>query len=84
MTFNSAVEPSIILTKREDNKHLIDKCFKNKIYKIKCFPNTGNTQIPGILMDNLADGKYVAQCWLKCLQENLGSNLYIKEQRISL
>lgn len=44
--FNSAIEPVIRL----------DYSSEDKYYYIKCFPTTGETQIPGVINDNFSDG----------------------------
>lgn len=40
-----------------------------KVYKIKTFPSTGHTQIPGVLADDSADGEFVAQVWAQFLSD---------------
>ncbi|HVE12471.1 MAG TPA: hypothetical protein VNI01_03670, partial [Elusimicrobiota bacterium] len=33
----------------------------DKVYRVKCFPSTGETQIPGVVRPDLADGRLVLQ-----------------------
>ena len=49
--FNSAVETTIFLDDSE------------KYYAIKTFPTTGETQVTGIIEEDLSDGKRAAQIW---------------------
>ena len=51
--FNSAVEPII--------KIVHDGIPESKTYKVKCFPTTGETQIPGVICPDLSDGSHVIQ-----------------------
>ena len=46
--FNSAVEPILSIDFDSD-----------KIYKVKCFPTTGETQVPGVIRGDLSDGHAV-------------------------
>jgi hypothetical protein len=47
--FNSAIEPVIRLNNSAEDKY----------YYIKCFPTTGETQIPGVIRDDFSDGHEV-------------------------
>ena len=47
--FNSAIEPVIKLPESAEDK----------VYYIKCFPSTGETQIPGVIMEDFSDGHQV-------------------------
>lgn len=49
--FNSAVEPTF----RIEHPDITP----DKIYKVKCFPTTGETQIPGVVCSDLSDGHAV-------------------------
>lgn len=55
--FNSAIEPVI----------RIDESVENKVYYIKCFPTTGETQIPGVIKDNFSDGHQVLVTFINYL-----------------
>lgn len=69
--FNSAVEPYIMPGRDPGTPPEIaaaveafrQKTKKPKIYKMKCFPTTGKTQVPGIIIPDLRDGDYVTQVW---------------------
>ncbi|AAA65316.1 pB263R [African swine fever virus] len=52
--FNSAIEASIL--------------FKDKMYKLKCFPSTGEIQVPGVIFPDFEDGKNIIQQWVDFLQ----------------
>jgi hypothetical protein len=43
----------------------------NKVYNIKCFPTTGETQVPGVIMDSLEDGRTVVRHWVNYLNNAL-------------
>jgi len=47
--FNSAIEPVIKLDSSKEGKY----------YYIKCFPTTGETQIPGVINEDFSDGHEV-------------------------
>ncbi|HVE12696.1 MAG TPA: hypothetical protein VNI01_04830 [Elusimicrobiota bacterium] len=51
--FNSAIE----LTLRVPSPGVR----ADKVYRVKCFPSTGETQIPGVIRPDLADGRAVLQ-----------------------
>lgn len=62
--FNSTVEPVVVhpdyLGPRGE-----------KVYKVKCFPTTGCTQIPGVRCADYADGMAVAHAWVQYVNEEL-------------
>jgi len=59
--FNSAVEPVVGIT---------HPGIKNgKVYKIKCFPSTGETQVPGVVCPDLSDGGAVLRAFVGYLNE---------------
>lgn len=55
--FNSAIEPVI----------KIDGSPEHKYYYIKCFPTTGETQIPGVIKDDFSDGHQVLTTFIEYL-----------------
>jgi hypothetical protein len=55
--FNSAIEPVIKLPNSKENK----------FYFLKCFPTTGETQIPGVILDDFSDGYNVLTVFVKYL-----------------
>lgn len=55
--FNSAIEPVIKLDRSSDDK----------FYYIKCFPTTGETQIPGVIDDDFSDGHDVLVTFINYL-----------------
>jgi len=59
--FNSAVEPVITI----DHPDLAE----GKVYFVKCFPTTGETQVPGVVLPNLADGHLVLAAFVDYLNE---------------
>ncbi len=76
--FNSAIEPVIKL----------DNTNENKFYYIKCFPTTGETQIPGVINSDFSDGHDVLVTFIKYLNDlHLGierdgniNNIYIESE----
>lgn len=63
--FNSAVEPIIKL----ETPNI------NKFYFIKCFPTTGETQIPGVIMNDFSDGHSVLMIFVDYLNSlNVGTD----------
>lgn len=68
--FNSAIEPVIKL----------NNSTKDKFYFIKCFPTTGETQIPGVIKPDFSDGHDVLVTFINYLN-NL--NIGIKENNIT-
>lgn len=61
--FNSAIEPVIKL----------DSSIEDKYYFIKCFPTTGETQIPGVIKNDFSDGHQVLITFIDFLNSmNLG------------
>lgn len=54
--FNSAIEPVIKIDDISD-----------KFYFIKCFPTTGETQIPGVIRDDFSDGHQVLVTFIEYL-----------------
>jgi len=73
--FNSAVEPVIVPSldpRLAANIHDAVSDFalregKTKVYKMKCFPSTGKSQVPGVIMPSFDDGEYVARAWAELL-----------------
>jgi hypothetical protein len=59
--FNSAVEPVIAI----DHPGIPD----DKVYKVKCFPSTGETQVPGVICADLSDGEPVLESFTAYLNE---------------
>lgn len=59
--FNSAVEPVIRIN------HPGIKA--GKVYKVKCFPTTGETQIPGVVCPDLSDGQQVLDVFVEYLNK---------------
>lgn len=59
--FNSAVEPILAV----DHPGISD----DKIYKVKCFPTTGETQVPGVICPDLSDGRAVLDAFVAYLNE---------------
>lgn len=59
--FNSAVEPVVAI----DHPGLAD----GKVYFVKCFPTTGETQVPGVVLPDLADGPLVLAAFVGYLNE---------------
>lgn len=55
--FNSAIEPVIKLDNSSDDKY----------YYIKCFPTTGETQIPGVILSDFSDGHDVLVTFINFL-----------------
>lgn len=55
--FNSAIEPVIKLNNSSDDK----------FYYIKCFPTTGETQIPGVIESDFSDGHDVLVIFINFL-----------------
>lgn len=63
--FNSAIEPVIKLPSGKEDK----------FYFIKCFPTTGETQIPGVINPDLSDGHDVLVILVNYFNKlNLGTN----------
>jgi len=67
--FNSAIEPVI----------KIDNSREDKYYFIKCFPTTGETQIPGVIRADFSDGHDVLVTFIEYLN---ALNIGIKEDNI--
>jgi hypothetical protein len=59
--FNSAVEPII----RINHPGVGD----DKVYMVKCFPTTGETQVPGVICPDLSDGSAVLRAVVDYLNE---------------
>jgi len=77
--FNSAVEPVIQIN------HTINPVTKKeKVYFIKCFPTTGETQIPGVINNDYSDGHTVLVTFINHLNSlNVGidgKQIYIKSE----
>ena len=60
--FNSAVEPIIVIA---DHPGISEY----KVYKVKCFPTTGETQIPGVICADLSDGRAVLETFVRYLNQ---------------
>lgn len=75
--FNSALEAIILLrltTNQPQEVKTILSTNCNKYYAIKSFPTTGQTQIPGVIAPNLADGPFIAHVWADFLNQAQVSN----------
>ncbi len=59
--FNSAIEPVISIDHPD-----IDE---EKVYFVKCFPSTGETQVPGVLCLDYSDGRQVLDVFVAYLNE---------------
>jgi hypothetical protein len=59
--FNSAVEPVVAI-----DHPGIDE---DKVYFTKCFPSTGETQVPGVVCPDLSDGHVVLEAFVAQLNE---------------
>ena len=59
--FNSAVEPVITV----DHPNIAD----DKVYFVKCFPTTGETQVPGVILPDISDGHIVLEAFVAYLNE---------------
>jgi hypothetical protein len=57
--FNSAVEPILSV----DHPGIGG----DKVYKVKCFPTTGETQVPGVICPDLSDGHTVLDAFVAYL-----------------
>lgn len=76
--FNSAIEPVIKL----------DESREDKVYFIKCFPTTGETQIPGVINDDYSDGHNVLVTFIDYLnglqlgiqQDGIIQQIYIEHE----
>lgn len=72
--FNSAIEPVI----------KIPNSSETKVYYIKCFPTTGETQIPGVIRDDYSDGHQVLVTFIEFLNTlHLGTDgkqIYIERE----
>ena len=66
LCFNSAVEPIISIA--------LEGIAPDKVYKVKCFPSTGETQVPGVILPDLSDGHAVLEAFVAYLNE-LGVNV---------
>ena len=63
--FNSAIEPVIKLPNSAEGKY----------YYIKCFPTTGETQIPGVIREDFSDGHDVLVEFINYLNNlNIGTD----------
>jgi hypothetical protein len=58
-SFNSAIEPILIIN--HPGVH------SEKVYKVKCFPTTGATQVPGVICPDLSDGSVVLSVFVDYL-----------------
>ncbi len=59
--FNSAVEPIVQID--------YPGIRNGKVYKIKCFPSTGETQVPGVVCPDLSDGGAALRAFVGYLNE---------------
>lgn len=59
--FNSAVEPVLSVE--------FPGISRDKVYFVKCFSTTGQTQVPGVLRQDLEDGEAVLRAWVDFLNE---------------
>jgi hypothetical protein len=59
--FNSAVEPVLSID--------FPGISRDKVYFVKCFSTTGQTQVPGVLREDLEDGEAVLRAWVGFLNE---------------
>lgn len=57
--FNSAVEPVLSIE--------FPGISRDKVYFVKCFSTTGQTQVPGVLRQDLEDGEAVLRAWVDFL-----------------
>jgi hypothetical protein len=57
--FNSALEP-VIIPHREGIP-------ASKVYYMKCFPSTGEVQVPGTLLPDMSDGTDAVNAWVDLL-----------------
>ena len=57
--FNSALEPVIILAR--------EGIPASKVYYMKCFPSTGEVQVPGTLLPDMSDGTEAVNAWVGLL-----------------
>ena len=72
--FNSAIEPIIKI-----NHHNVN-C--EKLYKVKCFPTTGETQIPGVICNDLSDGRAALDAFVAILNKLNVGDIVDGEQKI--
>lgn len=68
--FNSAVEATVVLdcSPGECLRLLADPRRQPKLYFIKCFPSTGEIQVPGVVRPDLADGSRAVEAWVALLE----------------
>jgi hypothetical protein len=57
--FNSALEPVIVLDRADIPA--------SKVYYMKCFPSTGQVQVPGTLLPSMEDGIDAVNAWVDLL-----------------
>ena len=57
--FNSALEPVIVLDRGDIPP--------SKVYYMKCFPSTGEVQVPGVLLPDMSDGTEAVNAWVGLL-----------------
>ncbi len=60
--FNSALEPVIILDRADIPA--------SKVYYMKCFPSTGQVQVPGTLLPSMEDGTHAVDAWVDLLNSS--------------
>ncbi|MDE2097747.1 MAG: hypothetical protein KGL39_10900 [Patescibacteria group bacterium] len=65
--FNSTLEPNISLAGGNPDATPQER---QKIYKLKCFMSTGQTQVPGTLRRDLSDGRAAVQAWVDFLNKH--------------
>ena len=59
--FNSAIEPVVAVG--------LAGLAPGKVYYVKCFPTTGETQVPGVVLPDLSDGHAVLAAFVAYLNE---------------
>ncbi len=59
--FNSAAEPVLSIE--------FPGISRDKVYFVKCFSTTGQTQVPGVLRQDLEDGEAVLRAWVDFLND---------------
>lgn len=76
--FNSALELTIIPSEDDNPPPSVRVLYDQKPFKyyaVKSFPSTGQTQVPGVVCPDLADGSFIAGLWADFLTKmKLGSD----------
>jgi len=65
--FNSAIEPIISIVPVNTG------AMPDKVYRVKCFPSTGEVQIPGIINQDLSDGDEVIKILVEYIRHELAA-----------